>query len=217
MYRMSRSVKPQRTYDSSRRQEQAQRNRRTILAVAHERFLADGYAATTMGAVADGAEVSVETIYKAFRNKPGLVKAVFDVSVVGDDEPVPMLQREFVQRNTTEPDPRIKLQMYGEHLTEIGPRSFPLQLVVRDAAASDAGAAEVWAQMQAERLAGMTAFATHLADSGHLREGLAVEQARDILWLHNSVEVWDLLVNQRGWSEERWGTWIGAQLVAALL
>jgi AcrR family transcriptional regulator len=217
MYRMSRSVKPQRTYDSSRRQEQAQQNRRTILEVAHRRFVSDGYAATTMGAVAAGADVSVETIYKAFRNKPGLVKAVLDVSVVGDDEPIPMLQREFVQRNTAEPDPRIKLQMYGEHLTEIGPRSFPLQLVVRDAAVSDAGAAEVWAQMQAERLTGMTAFATHLADGGHLRGGLAVEDARDILWLHNSVDVWDLLVNQRGWSEERWGTWIGAQLIAALL
>ena len=59
-----------------------------------------------MAEIAAAAGVSVETVYKAFGNKPGLVKAVFDVLVVGDDDDVPMMQREFVQRNIAEPDPR---------------------------------------------------------------------------------------------------------------
>jgi hypothetical protein len=106
---------------------------------------------------------------------------------------------------------------YGRHVGEVGPRTGPLLLVVRDAAASDPAAAEVWAALQQERLTGMTHFAAHLRAGRHLRKGVTMEQARDVLWMHNSVEVWDLLVNQRGWTAKRFGTWVGQQLVAALL
>ena len=206
-----------RSYDASRRQEQARQNRRAVLDAAHRRFVADGYAATTIAAVAADAGVSVETVYKSVGKKPELAKAVFDVAVVGDDEDVPMLQREFVARNAAEPDPRRKLQAYGEHLVETAPRISPILLVVRDAAATDAGAAELWAQLQAERLTGMTAYATHLHEGGYLRDGVSLEEARDVLWTHNSVELWDLLVRQRGWTDERFGGWVGRQLIAALL
>jgi AcrR family transcriptional regulator len=214
---MSDPVKPRRSYDSSRRQEHALANRRAVLEAAHRLFLELGYAATTVGAVAAEAGVSIETIYKSFANKPGLVKAVFDVAVVGDDEPVPMEERAFVLRNIAEPDPTVKLMDYGRHVGEVGPRTGPILLVVRDAAASDAAAAAVWAALQQERLTGMTHFATHLHAGHHLRKGVTMEQARDVLWMHNSVEVWDLLVNQRGWAAKRFGAWIGQQLVAALV
>lgn len=214
---MSRDVNPRRTYESSRRQEQARQTRLAVLDAAKRLFLEHGYAATTMAAVAGDAGVSVETVYKGFANKPGLVKAVFDVAIVGDDDPLPMLQREFVQRNLAEPDPHRKLAAYGVHLAEVSPRACPIQLVVRAAAETDAGAAEVWQELQSERLTGMTVFAGHLAEGGHLRNGVSAAEARDVLWAHNSVELWDLLVNQRGWSNRRYGRWIGDQLVAALL
>lgn len=215
---MSDPVKAQRRpYDSSRRQARAAETRSAVLAAARAAFLERGYAATTLPAVAASAGVSVETVYKAFANKAGLVKAVFDVAMVGDDDPIPFLQREFVRRNMAEPDPRLKLLQYGAHLTEIAPRTHPVLLVVRDAAVADPTAAEVWANLQAERLTGMTAFATHLEAAGHLREGVTTEHARDILWTHNSVELWDLLVRQRGWSDDQWGRWTGEQLIAALL
>ncbi len=206
-----------RSYDASRRQEHARQNRQAVLDAALALFVARGYAGTTMAAVAEAADVSVETVYKAFTNKAGLVKAVFDVAVVGDDVQVPMLQREFVARNMAEPDPRRKLETYGEHLAGVAPRVSPILLVVRAAAASDTSAAELWDQLQAERLTGMTVFATHLDELGHLRAGVSRAEARDVLWTHNSVELWDLLVRQRGWTDRRFGGWIGRQLVAALL
>jgi AcrR family transcriptional regulator len=214
---MRRPVKTSRPYDSSRRQEHARENRLAILHAARRLFLANGYAATTMATVAGEAGVSVETVYKAFANKPGLVKAVFDVAVVGDDEPVPMVEREFVQRTTAQPDPRRKLLGYGAHVAEVNGRSGPVQLVVREAAAVDPGAADVWSQLQAERFTGMTLFATHLGEGGHLREDVSVDEARDVLWALNSVELWDLLVNHRGWADNRYGAWVGQQLVTALL
>ena len=88
---------------------------------------------------------------------------------------------------------------------------------MKEAAATDPGAAGVWEQLQHERLTGMTAFATHLHEGGHLRPDVSLEEARDVLWAHNAVELWELLVRLRGWSDERFGRWVGRQLVAALL
>ncbi len=214
---MSSDVKPPRRYESKMREDRARATRRAVLSAAHRQFVERGYAATTIAGVAADAGVSVETVYKAFRNKPTLAKATFDVAAVGDDEPIPMLQRESVRRNMAEPDPRKKLRAYADDLARRAPRMGPLLLVLRDAAATDTAAAAVWAQLQQERLTGMTVFAKHLRDGGHLREGVSWQEARDVLWTHNSVELWDLLVRQRGWSLQRYGTWIGHQLVAALL
>jgi AcrR family transcriptional regulator len=214
---MSPAVNPGRRYDATRRREQARHTRASVLEAARELFLDRGYAGTTVPEVARRAGVSVETVYKAVGAKPALLKAVVDVAIVGDDEPVALMDREFVRRNMAEPDPRVKLTSYGDHLVGLVPRANPLQLVVRDAAGGDAGAAAVWEQMQSERLTGMTAFAAHLAAGGHLRAGVSADEARDVLWTYTSLELWDLLVNRRGWDTARYGRWIADALVAALL
>jgi AcrR family transcriptional regulator len=188
-----------------------------VLLAARRLFLDRGYAATTVAAVAEEAAVSVETVYKAFGNKAGLLKSAVDTAIVGDDEPVPMLQRELVRRIEAETDPRQKLAMYGEHLAESAPRRVPLELLARAAATADPGAADVWDQLQAERLAGMTAFARHLHGGGHLHPDLSAGAARDVLWTYISAEIYDLLVLQRGWSVNRYGRWVAEALVAALL
>ena len=211
------SVKTARRYDSSRRREQARETRRAVVEAARELFLERGYSDTTMSAVAGAAGVSVETVYKAFGNKGRLVKAVFDVAIVGDDEPVPMLQRELIALIEQEPDPRKKLLMYGAHLAEAGPRAGRLQLLIRSAAATHPEARKVWEQMVEERLVGMSAFARHLHDQDCLRPGLSAAEAGDVLWTYNSVELFDLLVVQRGWDPKRYGRWIAQAMIAALL
>jgi AcrR family transcriptional regulator len=214
---MSSPVKPRRRYDASRRQEQARRSRLAVLQAARRLFLEHGYAATTMPAVAAAAGVSVQSVYKAFGNKPALLKSVFDVAIAGDDEPVPVLQRPALSRVRAERDPRRKLRRYGEFVAEVSPRHVPVQLLARAAAATDPEAAGVWHQLQAERLAGMAQFARALHGEGHLRDGVPVEEARDLLWTCNSPEVYELLVLQRGWTPERYGRWVAETLIAALL
>jgi len=214
---LSDAVKSRRRYDRTGRQEQARRNRWAVLEAARRLFLERGYAATTVAAIAAEAGVSAETVYKAFGNKPGLVKAVFDVAIAGDDEPVPLVEREMVRRIEEATDPRQKLAIYGEHLAATLPRHVPVQLVVRAAAASDGGAAQAWAELQAERLRGMDLFAAHLAASGCLRAGVSQGEARDVLWAHTSTELYELLVLARGWDVDRYTLWVVAQLEAALL
>jgi hypothetical protein len=141
------------------------------------------------------------------------------VAVAGDDEDVALMDREdgFVARNRAENDPRKKLMMFGAHIAESMHNTGPIQIAVRAAAATDPAAAEVWHQMGHEKLTGMTAFAENLKRGKHLRRGVTAEDARDVLWTFLSVEVWELLVGGRGWSDERFGKWVGEQLIAALL
>ena len=214
---MTDPVKRARPYDSSRRQAQALETRIAILDAARNRFLERGYAGTTVAAIAAEVGVSVETVYKAFTNKAGLLKAVFDVAIVGDHEPVVLQQRDMVARIAAEADGRRKLTIYATAYAERAARAVPVQLLVRDAAASDAGARAVLEQLTRERLTGMTAFSQHLHDSKVLRKGIRAGDALDVLWLFTAPEVYERLVLERGWSTTRFGRWIAEQLVAALL
>ena len=190
-------------YDSARRQQQARRHRARVLESARRRFLDQGYAATTLGAVAADADVSVDTIYKAFRNKAGVLKPVFDVAVAGDNEPVSVPDREFVAAIQKEPDGRSKLRLYAEHLSTSMPRAAPVQLLAQAAAASDPEIEVVHRQTRTELLTATEAFAAHLYGGGYIEPGMTVEQARDILWTVNSPELYELLVLERGWTVAR--------------
>ncbi len=210
-------VNRRRPYDSTGRQAHARQNRAAILAAARQLFLDQGYAATTMGTIAAQAGVSAETIYKAFGNKAGLLQALFDTAVSRDEEPTPRSDRVPLDQLWAELDPAKKLRLYGQTLGRSAARVQPVQLLARQAGASDPAAAEVYDRIRSERLASMSEFAGFLEGTGALRAGVSAEEARDVLWTYNSAELWELLVVERGWKPERYGRWIGDALVAALL
>jgi AcrR family transcriptional regulator len=214
---MADDVKARRSYNSAHRREQARQTRWKIVHAAHELFLDVGFGATTMPLVAEHAGVSVQTVYKHFATKAGLAKAVFDTAMAGDDDSRPMRDREALIAVRVEADPRRRFELYGQFLAQVAPHHVPVQLLIRDAATSDADAAAVWERLQGERLQGMTLFAKHLQRDGHLAAGISLREARDVLWTYNSAELFHLLVLQRGWSPRRYGTWIGRQLARALL
>jgi AcrR family transcriptional regulator len=214
---MTADVNPRRTYNSARRQEQARATRRRALESARQMLLERGYAGTTIPAVAAEAGMSVPSAYQAFGNKAGLLKAVFDVAIAGDDEPVAVVDRPLLRAVREQPDARRKLELYGEFVAHTAPRQVPIQLIARDAATADPEAAATWELLRAERLRGMTMFAADLAQTKELRPGVTRTVARDLLWTYSSPETYDLLVNQRGWSARRYGRWVAQSLVAALL
>ncbi len=111
---MSNLPKPKRTYNSTRRLAQARQTRRLIVEAAGRLFRERGYAGTAIEAIAQQAGVAVETIYATFGNKVAILSAVVDFSVVGDDEPVPLLQRPGIRAAQDENDPRRLL----EHLCQ---------------------------------------------------------------------------------------------------
>lgn len=214
---MADPVKPTRRYDASRRQEQARENRRRVLAAATALFLEKGYADAAMPEIAKAAGVSVQTVYKTFANKATLLKAVFDVSVAGDDEPVPVAERDTIAAIKAEPRAAEKIAMYARIVAEGSRRWAPVLLLARDAAKVDRTAADVWAQMRQETLTAMTLFAADLMASGQVRAEHTAEDARDILWMYHSPEVYELLVIERGWSAERYGRFFADAVIGALL
>lgn len=213
---MTEAVKGKRRYDSSRRRELAKQNRVAVLDAARELFLGRGYAATTIGEIASRAGVSVETVYKAFGNKPGVAKAVFDVAVVGDAEPVPLFERPEIKAIQAEPDAAKKIEMWFSHYPARRGRTAPIELVIRDAAATDRAAAAVRDQFRDELLAGMRMFATNLLDGGGVRAGLNVEDVADILFAYISVELYEVLVLMRGWTLDHYTHFITDALITAL-
>ena len=206
-----------RRYDASRRQEQARENRRRILDAARRLFFEQGYAETSMPEIAKAAGVAVQTVYKTFANKATLLKAVFDVSVAGDDEPVPMAERDVIGAIQAEPDAPRKITMYFAHVAEVAPRVAPVQLLARAAASAEAAAGGVWAQMRTEALTAMGFFAADLVATGQLRAGRSEAEVRDILWTYHSPELYELLVLERGWPARRHGEFLAAAVIGALL
>lgn len=207
-----------RSYTSPLRAEQARQTRRRILDAAHRLLLEHGYAATTMSAVAAAAGVSAQTVYKVFGSKPALVKQLYDVTLVGDDEPVPFAERPEVRAAYAETDPRRFLAAYAGLGRVLMGRLGPLLRVLLAGARS--GEPDLLAFVEtvnSERLAGTTMVVRRVAELGALRAGLPAERARDAIWTLNSVEVWSLLTEQRGWSAEEYETWVGRAMADAVL
>src|ERR1043166_2945362 len=101
-----------RSYDASRRREQARARRLQVVLAARDLFERDGFRATTITAIAARAGVSPETIYTGFGSKAALAKAVFDSVIAGDDEPVPVGDRPAMRAVRDEPDVRRKIEMF---------------------------------------------------------------------------------------------------------
>src|SRR5438132_465534 len=140
-----------RRYESPRRREQARATRRAVLDAARDLFVELGYAATTVAAIASRAGVSPETVYAGFKTKRAVLSALLDVSIVGDDAPVPLLERSWVQQMRDEPDPMQRLEILGRNGRLILERIAPVYEVLRGAAAADPEITALWKGYKAQR------------------------------------------------------------------
>lgn len=163
--------------------------------------------------------MAVETIYRAFGSKAALFKAVMEAAIAGGAAraAVPPEERPVVQAMIAEQNPRRVLERHAATQPGIHARAGPLYRVLMEAAGADPELAEVWNQLEAQRLAGMKRMAERLKSLGGIRPELSLEEAADILWTVNSVAVYNLLVVQRGWSPERYREWIASTNTRALL
>src|SRR5215467_8999128 len=129
---MAASVKPTRRYESPRRREQAEQTRREIIRAAQWLFEEQGYAATTMAAVASAAGVALKTVYLAFDTKSGLLRTVWDVLLRGEDD-VPVAALDWYRETLAEPDPRRQLALVARNSRLVKSRIGPLLKVIRSA------------------------------------------------------------------------------------
>ncbi|HET8593280.1 MAG TPA: TetR/AcrR family transcriptional regulator [Solirubrobacterales bacterium] len=205
-----------RTYHSPRRQEEAEATRRAILDAARRLFERDGYAATSMAAIAAEARVSNKTVYLAFETKSALLRALWNLLLRGDEDETPVAQRRWYREVIEEPDPVRKLRMNARNSRGAKGRMGAMLKVIRSAAPADPDIAGLWERIQSEYWSNQEAIVKSIGPRG-LASGLDVRRATDILWTLNHPDVWLLLVDQRGWTPKRYEKWCAETACSELL
>ena len=203
-------VKPTRRYESPRRREQAAATRLEILEAAQRLFERDGYAATTMAAIAAEARVALKTVYVAFETKSGVLRALWNLTLRGEDgEDGPVSERPWYLEVLEEPDPERQLRLNARNSREGKVRIGALAEVIRSAAPIDPDIDALWARIGTDYHANQQTIVDSLNEKGALRPNLDVERAADILWALNHPNVWRLLVSDRGWTPDQYEQWCG--------
>ena len=206
-----------RGYDSTRRQAQAVETRRQILEAARALFTERGYVGTTMEAIAREGGVAVETVYSAFGTKRAVLSRLVSIAIVGDDDPIPLVDRPEVQAAMREQDQHRKIRMFARQMREISERVGPIWHVMRVAEQVEPEIAELVRDGVRGRFNGMSQFVTSLWSHGPLRDGLTPSAAAETVWTLTSAEVHRLLTVDRGWSGDRYEDWLNDALVRLLL
>ena len=212
---MSAPVK--RTYDSTRRQEQARRTRARVIEAAAGLFVAQGYSATSVAEIAAAAEVSPQTIYATFGTKGALLGAAVEVALAGDDEPVAVLDRPEAQAALTAPTAAEAASGFAGLATRLLERAGHLLHAAEGAAQEDPELRALWEGGHRARLADMRRTAGAFADSGLLRPGLDPETAADLLWALASPDTYRSFTVLRGWTARRYERWLRDTVLATVL
>jgi TetR/AcrR family transcriptional regulator, regulator of autoinduction and epiphytic fitness len=203
--------------DGKRDQARTRLARAAVVEAARTLFLERGYGATTVEAISDISDVPPATVYRLFSSKRGILKALIDVSIVGDDRAVPLPDRPHVQAVLADPDPSNQLAGFVGIAAQINSRTAPIYRILVSAASSDADAASLLDELTRERERGQGLLARSLASAGALRPPLQADDAADLIHALMSPELYGLLVGDRGWPPDRYERWLTALLIDQLL
>jgi AcrR family transcriptional regulator len=210
---MNRKVK--RSYDSTRRREQATETRRLIIHAAHDLFVGKGYGRTTIAEVAAAAGVAVETVYAAYRNKPTLLRQVWYATFRGDEADIRLLYRPEIRAVLAEPDLATRLRTQAVVFLPVFRRITPLLRALQGAATSEPEAAAMLAEFDERRLDAAGHYARAAVATGQL--AVSEEECRDVLAATLDGALWHRLVEEGGWSEDRFAQLLGNIWVATLV
>lgn len=204
-----------RSYESATREAQARETRRRILAAALELFVTNGYAASTIQALADRAGVAVQTVYAVFGNKRELLRQLIESTITGDDEPVPITERAEAKTVAAEPDARRRAERDAAFSRSITERVAPIVRIASEAAASDPELAAMMEMVKAARREEMIASARIVAGPDGLR--VSEKEAAATLYVLYSPQVADMLMGDYGWSPKRYEKWLARMILQTVV
>jgi AcrR family transcriptional regulator len=206
-----------RSYRSAVREESASRTRRRIVEAAGELFVERGYAGTTIDEVAKRADVSRRTVFQSVGSKVELLKTAWDWAVVGDDLPIPVVDRPEIARMRAERDPGTLVELWVEQVLRVGARVGPLELVLARAVDVDPEADALQGRIDVERRTGATMFVASLEGIGGLRPDVTVDEGADMAWVLMSPLFVRRLRQDRGWDDDQVRSWLVRLAKASLL
>jgi AcrR family transcriptional regulator len=213
---MPNAVKPEPPTKVARGQARTRLARRAVVEAARTLFRERGYAATTIEAISRHSDVPAATVYRLFSSKLGILKALLDTSIAGDDQPLAVQERPAVAALNTETDLHTLLAGFAGVTTAINERTNDVYRVLVSAAGSDPAAAQLLDELRQQRDVGQGRVARALARGHMLQRGLRERDAADVIHALMSPEVYGLLVGDRGWSPARYQQWLAATLADQL-
>jgi AcrR family transcriptional regulator len=200
-----------------RRARQSAATRARIVEAAGRLFAERGYGATTLDAVASAADVAVETVYARFKNKRNLLAAYLDVSIVGDAEPTPLLERPAVAAVRATTDQREQLQLLARIMRGVLERNAPAHAVLRTAIGIAPERDALAAEDDERRKATHRAFVQMVRTRGPLRDDLSITDAVDTMSGLANPDTYAYLTRRRGWTPARFERWVATNLALVLL
>lgn len=193
----------------------ARDTRERILDAARRLFVERGYLPTTMSAIAQEAGVAIQTLYLSFGSKAGVLAAALDTTIVGDDAPVPVLDRPWVQELRAEEDGARAVTLLCQGIGQSLERVAPLYTTMR-AATGDADVAALLERGQQRRYLTERQLVAFLAHKPGFNPHLGEVRAADIVYGLLSEDLYLLLCGERGWTAEEWLAWVTAALSSQL-
>jgi AcrR family transcriptional regulator len=213
---VAKPVKRESPIPSGRGQARTRLARRAVVDAARTLFLERGYVATTIEAISTQSDVPAPTVYRLFSSKLGILKALLDTSIAGDDQPQSVPERPAVASLFAEPDPQKLLAGVAGVTTAINQRTNDVYHVLVSAAGSDPAAAELLLVIREQRDHGQSQIAKSLSRAHALKTGMRPRDAADVIHALMAPEVYRLLVGDRGWSPARYQEWLATSLVQQL-
>lgn len=167
--------------------------------------------------IAAAAGVSRATVFSSVGGKAAILKAAYDIAIVGDDEPIPLPQRPWAIAVRNEPDPRRMIDAYAAMITDVSGRVAPIYEAMHGAAGADPEVRELWDAMRSERRGGAAGFVGFIVARDALRRGVDRKRAGDVVWALIDPSMYHLLVTEMGWSAPQFRTWLAETLAGQLL
>jgi AcrR family transcriptional regulator len=180
-------------------------------------FDARGYAATTMEAIAERADVAVETVYSRFRTKANLLDAILEPAIVGVTDGRDLFDLPEIAEIRQCTDQRTQVRLLARFSRGILERSAVAHRILRSAAAADPTAAELQRRDAKRRGDGQRVYVDMLLANGPLRDGLAPNDAAATYSALSNPNTYALLVGERAWTADKFEQWLGDSLTLLLL
>jgi AcrR family transcriptional regulator len=197
-----------RVYRAPQRAAAASRTRRAVVHAARKLFEERGWAATTIRAIAEQADVSQKTVEALFGTKGALLRAAVEYAIRGDIDPLPMPQREAIARIERAATAVEMLDLHASHLHGVNERSARIAWVVEQAAAGDPVVEALWAQMNRNRtFAVQWATGLLLAKPGR-RRGLRRRDVEAAFWVALDWATYRTLSDHAQLEGDRYEAWL---------
>jgi AcrR family transcriptional regulator len=205
------STAKKRTYDSSVRAESAEATKAAILAAANALFSSQGIDKVKISDIAEKAGVAGSTVYSAFKSKEGILRALMQTALFGPR----FRAAQSLLTGVEDPVRQVALTasvsraIYESESGELG--------LLRGASSFSPSLRKIEEEFESLRYSMQEARLVALRDAGRLRAGITFEEARRIMWMHTSRDVYRTLVREGGWTPERYQEWLSETLLEALV